>query len=134
MPEYPKEQLWKIYENLPEELKEAIFSEETANNIGRVCEENKISEEKISEVARYTGHVLTGLLTPGEFQEVLETEVGLEKEVAKKVSFEINRYIFRPVKESLKLLYEEEKPEKREHPEKEEKKPKKKDIYREPIE
>lgn len=134
MPEYPKEQLWKIYENLPEELKEAIFSEETANNIGRVCEENKISEEKISEVARYTGHVLTGLLPPSEFQEILEIELKLESEIAKKVSFEINRYIFRPVKESLKLLYEEERPEKEEVPEKEEKKPKKRDVYREPIE
>ena len=129
MPEYPKEQLWKIYEKLPEELKEAIFSEETAESIGKICQENEVQEEKIPEIARYTGHVFMGLLSPDEFQETLETELELESEIAKKIAFQINRYIFRPVQESLRLLYEETKPKR-----KEKEKPKKKDTYRELIE
>lgn len=130
--EYTREQLWKLFEKLPEELKEAIFSEETANNIWNICERNTIKE--VSKVAKLVGDVLLGLLPPGDFQESLEKELKLEKEVAKKLSFETNRYIFRSVKETLRSLYEEEKPKKEEVPEKEEKKPKKKDIYREPIE
>lgn len=133
MPKYTKEQFWKLYQNLPQELQDALFSGETGTNIYETCKRNEI-EENLSQIVDYVGQVLMGLLPPEEFQEALETEVGLEKEVAKKVSFEINRYIFRPVKESLRLLYEEERPEKEELPEKEEKKPKKKDIYREPIE
>jgi hypothetical protein len=70
----------------------------------------------------------------------LEVEVGLDADLAKKVAREINRFIFAPVKDSLAALYKREiisgeiseiTPAK-EVPVKE--KPRKKDIYREPIE
>lgn len=104
--EYSKEQLWKLYEKLPQELKEAIFSEDTAENISNVCEKNEIVEgEKISEIAKYTGRVLMGILPPDEFQRILEKEVKLKKEQAKMVAREINRFVFYPVKTSLEKLY-----------------------------
>ena len=141
MAEYTKEQLWKLYEKLPEELKDAIFSEETANSIGTICERNKIEDEKVSEVAKYTGRVLLGILPPSEFSATLEKEVRLEKEVVKKVSQEINRFIFYPVKSSLEELYRVEiapgapptvkTPEVKSTPEVETEKP---DVYREPVE
>ena len=142
--EYSKEQLWKTYETLPQELKEAIFSEETANNIWDICSRNGIEDERVSEVARYTGRVLMGLLPPEEFQKSLEKDLKLGKEVVKKVNQEINRFVFYPVKTSLEELYkieiappagmpkvgpplpseEKEEPEKRKGP----------DVYRESIE
>jgi len=103
--EYTKEQLWKLYEKLPEELKEAVFAEETANNIDDICTRNGIEDNRISEIARYTGRVLMGVLPPEDFQETLEKELKLEKDLAKKVSQEINRFIFYPVKASLEELY-----------------------------
>ena len=130
MPQYPKEKLWKIYEKLPEDLQAAIFSEETAENIRNACEENNVDEEKISEVARLTGSVLLGLLLPEELQGALETGLKLEAKKAKKIAFHLSRYVFRPVQASLKLLYEEEKPEEK----KAKKQPKKKDVYRELVE
>lgn len=133
MPEYSKEQLWKIYELLPDELKTAIFAEETAENISTACNIAGINREKISEVARLTGHVLMGLLPPEEFSETLEKEVGLDSEKAKRVSHQITRLIFNPLKESLARLYEEGFPEVKKEKLAEEK-PKKEDIYREPIE
>ena len=141
MPEYPKEQIWKIYEKLPEELKEAIFSEGTAESIGNVCEKNGIDDpEKVSEIARLTGDVLLGLLPPDEFQETLEKELNLKPDVAKKVNAEIHRFVFYPIRESLSVLYQTQivppgmpkRPAKKAPPEKKE--PKKKDVYREPIE
>ena len=103
--EYTKEQLWKLYEKLPKELQEAVFSEETANNIDDICTRNGIEDNRISEIARYTGRVLMGVLPPEDFQETLEKELKLEKDLAKKVSQEINRFIFYPVKASLEELY-----------------------------
>ena len=138
--EYSREQLWKLYEKLPQELKETIFSEETAESIGEVCDKNRVEEEKISEVARYTGRVLVGLLPPAEFQETLERELKLKKEKAKKVSQEINRFVFFPVKSSLEELYKIEitppaKPTKITLPSEEKAPvPSKEDVYREPIE
>ena len=141
--EYTKEQIWKLYEKLPVELKEAIFSEETADNIWDICTRNGIDDERISEVARYTGRVLMGLLPPDELAETFEKELKLDKERAKKISQEINRFIFYPVKASLEELYKIEmvpiagtpvKAPAKKVEEKSEERPKKVDVYRELIE
>ena len=81
--EYSKEELWKIYDKLPEELKEVIFSEGTSDNIFNICSRNGIADERISKVAKYVGRVLMGLLPPNEFLETLEKELKLEKEISK---------------------------------------------------
>jgi len=148
---YTREQFWKLYEKLPQELKDALFAEETGNNIYDICERNGISEN-LDQIVEYVGQVLVGLLPPNEFQETLEKELRLEPEIAKKVYQEIFRFIFYPVKTSLEELYKiemipiagvpakptvkrvpEEKPE--EKPEiSPEEKPRGMDRYREPIE
>jgi hypothetical protein len=134
--EYPPEEVWKLYQTLPQELKEAIFSEETSERIWDISLRYGIEDERISEIARYTGRVLMGLLPPEEFSEVLEKEINLEKEIAEKIAFEINRFIFYPVKNRLEELYKSEIKLRKVEPSLEEK-PKAGpggDIYREPIE
>lgn len=136
--EYTQEQLWKLYEKLPGELKEAIFSVGTADGIYDICERNGV--EEISEVAKYTGWVLFGVLSPDEFQKTLEKEIELKKDKAKKVAREINRFIFYPVKTSLEEIYKtpltpppagiEVAP----PPEEKPKAPPRDDVYREPVE
>ncbi len=101
--QYTKEELWKLYEKLPEELKEAVFSMETADNIWNTCERNNIDE--VSGVAKLVGNVLLGILPPSEFQKTLEMELKLAPEVAKKVSQEIYRQVFYPVQIELSKLY-----------------------------
>ena len=141
--EYTKDQLWKLYENLPEELKEAVFAEETAENIYSVCVKNGIEDERISEIARYAGHVLLGVLPPEEFSTTLEKELKLKKEIAKKAAQEINRFIFYPVRTDLEKLYQTKTaPVGETMPvtqpiaveEVKQESPKKEDTYREPIE
>jgi hypothetical protein len=144
--EYSKEQIWKIYEKLPSELKEAIFSEETADSIWDICSRNGIEDERISAIAKYTGRVLMGLLSPNDLEDALKKELKVEKEAAKKISQEINRFILYPVKARLEELYKIEiapvagtpvRPpsgkkieEEREEPES----PRRTDVYREPVE
>lgn len=138
--EYSKEEIWKLYDEIAPELKEAIFSEETAESIWEICLRNEIEGDKISEIARYTGRVLLGILPPDDFQETLEKDLGIEKEAAKKVAREINRFIFYPVKTSLEELYKKEiappaKPTTiTPPPEEKPPTPAKEDTYREPVE
>jgi hypothetical protein len=106
MPKYTQEQFRKLYEKLPEELKEAIFSTETADSIWNVYERNQI--KKVSDLAECVARVLHGVLPVEEFQKVLEKELKLKKDVAEKVFQEINRSVFFPVKESLATLYGKE--------------------------
>jgi hypothetical protein len=139
--EYSKEELWKIYEKLPDELKEAIFSYKTAEDISNICERHGISEgEKMSKIAKYVGRVLMGLLPPSDFEETLEKEVGIGKETAKGIRREVEMLIFYPVRKQLEEIYKIEisppaKPKITPPPTFEEKPtPQKRDIYREPIE
>ena len=133
MPKLSREQFWKYYEKLPEELKDAISSEETGNHIYDICVRNNVGKH-LSDIVDYTGQVLIGALAPDEFQKTLEKEVGLKKAKAKKVSQEIHRLIFYPVKDFLKEFYKIEIEEGPSFPKTAPSPPPKRDIYREPIE
>jgi len=135
---YTREEFWKLYEKLPQELKDALFAEETGDNIYETCKRNGV-ENNLDQIVEYVGQVLVGVLPPDEFQATLEKEVKLNKDVAKKVAQEINRFIFYPVKSSLEELYKIEiappaKPKVVPPPEEKPPAPPAKDIYREPIE
>jgi len=135
MLEYNPEQLWPLYEKLPKDLQEAIFSDKTADIIYNLCLKNGL-EKEMPEIAKYTGYVLLGLLFPNEFEQTLQSELKLEQNLAKKIAWEISRFIFFPVKESLEMLYNI-KIEKGEEPIVSKVKPEegpRKDIYRETIE
>jgi hypothetical protein len=138
--EYTKEELWKIIEKLPDELKEAVFSEKTAEDIFNICTRNGIEDERMSKVAKYVGRVLMGLLPPSEFEETLEREVGIEKKAAKGINREVEMLIFYPVRKQLEEIYKigispSTKPKITPPPTFEKKPtPQKRDIYREPIE
>lgn len=103
--EYTKEQLWKLYDHLPAELKEAIFSAETADAIYDTCIRNGIEESRIPEFASLAGNVLLGLLVPDDFQIALEKELKIKKDIARKIAQEINRFVFFPVKNHLAALH-----------------------------
>lgn len=134
---YSSEQFWKLYKKLPQELKDALFAEETGDDIYDICKRNK-AEKSLGKIVDYVGQVLLGLLPPDDLQAALEKE--LKAEQAKKVAQEIKRFIFYPVKSGLEDLYQAEiEPlvkSARTAPRQEKKstKPSKADTYRESIE
>lgn len=139
---YTKEEYWELYKKLPQELKDALFDEETGDNIYEICKRNEI-EENLEAIVDCVGNVLLGLLPPEDFQKTLEKELSMEEAVAKKIAQEINRFVFYPVKPALEQLYktgvaptEIEEPSFVETTEGKEKqtKPAREDIYKEPIE
>jgi hypothetical protein len=108
-----------------------------------ICQRNGIKEDNIiSEIAKNTGYVLMGVLPPEELQGVIEKEIGLKKNTAKQIAFEISRFIFFPVRPFIEGLYQTDltkiSPQKgvREKPETSQtaKSKSKTDMYREPIE
>jgi len=104
MLEYSSDHLWPLYEKLPKDLQEAIFSTKIANLIYNICIRNEI-KERVSEVAKLTGYVLLGLLSPDEFEKTLKEELKLEDEIAERVNLEITRFIFFPLRETLEMIY-----------------------------
>ena len=137
---YTREQFWGLYKTLPQELKDALFSEEAGDNIASACERNEIPDDARGDIVDLVGQVLTGVLPAEDFQSELEKELKIKKEIAKKAAQEINRFVFYPVKPALDQLHgmETNKSIKKPGEEKKtEEKPtelKKDDIYKEPLE
>jgi len=103
--ENSKEAFWTAYEKLPEELKDAIFAESTTNNISKSCIDNGLPEELISDVSKFTGKVLMGLLAPKDFPITLELELNLGSDQARKIAGDIDRTVFAHLRISLNKLY-----------------------------
>ena len=64
--EYTKEQIDKIFQKLPDELQETLFSMETTDAILNSCTKQGISGFKQIKVTEYVGYVLLGLILPQE--------------------------------------------------------------------
>lgn len=159
---YPPEQMQKLYEKLPLDLQTALFSEETAEVISNACTQYGIEDERISQVAKYVGNVLSGFILPSEFEDTIRKNVDLPEVLVKAIASEISRFIFYPHKAALEQLHarvgeqkgevaiptprhsdrseytvEEEQSEKRQEPKEvftEEQRQSRKDTYREEIE
>ena len=103
--EYEKEQLWKRYKNLPKNLQEAVFSEDIAIIIYKLCKKNNVEELLMSKIAKQVGHIFLGMLSPDILEEKLISELQIEKGKAKKISSEINQFILLPLKTDLENIY-----------------------------
>ena len=113
--ENSKDFFWKTYETLPDNIKEALFDEENFNVVSEICEKNGITEEEIkSQILKYVGKTLMGLLPIKEFPIILELELNLDSETARNMSWDIDSRIFSHLRISLNKLYESNVAEKKE--------------------
>ena len=145
---YAQQQIDKALESLPEELKEAIFSKETASHLYDIYDRSGVTDERAWKISECTGYVLMGLMLPQEFEQALVKDIKLTKKVAQEIAREINRFVFYPVKPALEQLHKMEVGEtgkaegaKAKEPEREEERqeqapqePRGEDTYREPVE
>jgi len=110
-----EEFFWKTYETLPDNIKEALFSEENFNVVSEICEKNGITDEEIkSQLTKYVGKTLMGLLPIREFPIILELELNLDTEIARNISWDIDSRIFSHLRISLNKLYSPDIAEKKE--------------------
>jgi hypothetical protein len=101
-----KDFFWQTYEKLPDSLKEALFSEENFNIISGICEKNGITDENIkTQISKYVGKTLMGLLPIKEFSISIELELNLDADVARAISLDIDNQIFSHLRIELNKLY-----------------------------
>lgn len=103
---YSQEQIEQSLTSLPEELKEALFSVETANAIRSACEKQGITDNRQGAIAELAGQVLLGLISPIDFQKALVSDIKLSTTIAEPIFREINRFVFFPVKAAIEKLHE----------------------------
>lgn len=142
--QYTRQQIDQALETLPEELREAIFSVETASRLYDIYNRTGVADERAWKISEYAGYVLMGLVLPQEFEQLLQKEIKLPKQTAQEIAREINRFVFYPVKSALEQLHKMEievsarvvtpEPSPGKGQPKTEEKPRGEDTYREPIE
>ena len=111
MSNYTPQQLREIYQKLPEDVKDAIFSVDTSEIIREIGEKHKLMIDKIGELADETGLVMLGLTHPNEFISHLTERLEVEHEIAKEIAEDINSKVFFPIRENLKKIHGIEKTE-----------------------
>ena len=99
-----KKEFLKLYKKLPKELQNLISSDEMGDSLEDICTRYDVLSY-LYEINDYVGQVLLGLLPPNEFEETIQKELNFQKEKAKKITREVNRFVFYPVKSSLEDIY-----------------------------
>ena len=102
--QYTKDELWKLFEQLPEELRDAVFSEENARHLFSLAERYGI--EDVSQISYYVGLVFLGILPPEQFRDILAKELKRNDPATTAAIYrEIDRLVFYPVRPSLDQMY-----------------------------
>lgn len=94
---YSKEQLWEIYKKLPEQVRNILSSEDTADVIFDICKKNDLTEGQASVVSGIINEVVFGILPVADFPKTIKAELGLKEDAIKKLFQEIDRSVFSPV-------------------------------------
>ncbi|MDD5145438.1 MAG: hypothetical protein PHF44_01105 [Candidatus Pacebacteria bacterium] len=141
--EFKQEEINKLIDELPEDIKETLFSLETADTINNASKMYELEDEEITELTDCVALTLLGIIPLSDFQKTIKERAKLTDSLAKTISQQITRLIFYPVKNSLEELQKietssgaksEKTLNKQTGQDKEPFKPSGKDVYREPIE
>lgn len=100
----PKKKFWELYNKLPVELQDALFSEEMGDNVIEICERYG-ALSSLDFVMDGVTDVMLGVLPPNEFLDSLEKNLKLDAAAARKMAHELNRFVFFPVKAPLEQIY-----------------------------
>jgi hypothetical protein len=99
------QQYLQRWTTLPDNLREAIFSQQNTDILWRICEDQHIPEEKIYIIVTLAGDVIFGFLHPEDFAKEIRESLNLNPEIANSIAQEIDRKIFSPIKTDLEKVY-----------------------------
>ncbi|MFA6565988.1 MAG: hypothetical protein WCT48_04540, partial [Candidatus Paceibacterota bacterium] len=102
-------QLDRMFEKLPDDIRRSLHSDETIQALKQIEKKYNLPGEQLQGLLSETGLLMLGASAPQAFINNLEKAMGVPKEMAKAIAMEANEKIFRPVKESLKVLHALEK-------------------------
>jgi len=105
MATYTQDELLDKYEDLPDNLKEALFSVDNAKVMQDVGKQNSLTVAQVGTLAQEAGYIMMGISPTKDFIPRLSENLGIDKERARKIAHEVNDKIFSKVRESLKEVH-----------------------------
>lgn len=102
---YTPEKFREFYNKLPEDIKEAMFDVDSADNIKSIGQKHKLHIDQTGELSTQIGHVMLGVLSPSEFVRSLADKLNISTNTARDITEDVNIKIFGPIRESLKEVH-----------------------------
>ncbi|MDD5033076.1 MAG: hypothetical protein PHC85_03140 [Candidatus Pacebacteria bacterium] len=101
-----KEQFAEKYKNMPEDVKEAYSSVDTAEILQKIGKNNNLAIVDVGVLADETGLLMLGITLPNKFVANLSERLEVDQPVAQKIASEINSEIFYKIRDSLKRIHD----------------------------
>jgi hypothetical protein len=140
---YSKEQLDKMFSELPNDVREAMTSVDTMEVLNDIKEKYKLHIDQVGQLSAEVALLMIGVISSQRFIPNIESLMMIPKETATAIAAEVNEKIFQRVRNTLKSMKHdetndtwEENPEEPKKEDSEPDEPKKAPIidpYREPI-
>ncbi|MBI2038815.1 MAG: hypothetical protein HYT22_00825 [Candidatus Niyogibacteria bacterium] len=93
------------FQRLPQELKDAIFSMDTAEAIRMIGKKHRLAVDKIGVLADETGYFMLGFTKPEHFIGKLQRNLGVSEEISKGITEDLNVRIFSKIRASLRRVH-----------------------------
>lgn len=91
---YSREDLVKMYYDLPDEMQDKLSSEKIVNDIRDIASKNELTEEKESVLSEYISYTMIGILPQDKFTATIQKVLEIDKSVAENIYKEVNESIF----------------------------------------
>jgi len=109
---YTEDALREKFEELPQGLRQAIASVDTANAVQTIAKRYILHVDQMGALSSETGLVLLGLTHPRDFTKNLTARLRISEQRALEIAKSVSEAVLVKVKETLRGLHEEKPPEK----------------------
>ena len=104
---YTKEQVEQRFENLPDELKEALASVETADELENIGKKRSLMLDQVSELADETGLVMLGFTKSDQFVRNVSQRLNINEAKAVDIARDVNSTILDKIRDGLRQIQEQ---------------------------
>ncbi len=105
MLDVPREDVLKRWDELPDSLREAMFSDENADFLDNLCLVYKLGPRASSDLFTIISNVLHGFIRPSDFAKEIAGGLGLDPNISNRIASEVDAKIFAPIMADLETAY-----------------------------
>jgi hypothetical protein len=105
MLEYNQDELLKLFDALPKEIRVAILSENTSNSVRAIASKYGLKGQRIGEVAGLLGYTMAGLLSPLELTQGFQDATGLSSQDSQDMVNDFVAQVLYPLQDILESFY-----------------------------
>ncbi|HDO23726.1 MAG TPA: hypothetical protein ENG99_00740 [bacterium] len=104
MKNYTEQELKEKYQQLPEEIKEAMFGDDMENAMRKIADKHKIDEDGIYEIESAARMVMFGMIRFKDFAKHISESAGVSGDIAAQIQREIDEGIFAKIRGALSIM------------------------------